>query len=64
VPERDALRGRGFTVVDVPCNQFAVQDPGTSAEIESFCSSTYGVTFPMTAKLDVNGPRATLPTTC
>jgi glutathione peroxidase len=49
---------RGFTVVGVPCNQFAGQEPGTSAEIEEFCSATYGVTFPMTAKVDVNGPDA------
>ena len=49
---------RGFTVVGVPCNQFAGQEPGTSAEIEEFCSATYGVTFPMTAKVEVNGPDA------
>jgi glutathione peroxidase len=49
---------RGFTVVGVPCNQFAGQEPGTAAEIEEFCSATYGVTFPMTDKLDVNGPDA------
>ncbi len=50
--------GRGFTVVGVPCNQFAGQEPGTAAEIEEFCSATYGVTFPMTGKLDVDGPDA------
>lgn len=49
---------RGFTVVGVPCNQFAGQEPGTAEEIEEFCSATYGVTFPMTAKVDVNGPDA------
>ncbi len=49
---------RGFTVVGVPCNQFAGQEPGTAAEISEFCSATYGVTFPMTEKLDVNGPGA------
>jgi glutathione peroxidase len=49
---------RGFTVVGVPCNQFAGQEPGTAEEIAEFCSATYGVTFPMTEKLDVNGPDA------
>ena len=48
--------GRGFTVLGVPCNQFGGQEPGTSEEIEEFCSVTYGVTFPMTEKVDVNGP--------
>jgi glutathione peroxidase len=46
---------RGFTVLGVPCNQFGGQEPGTAEEIETFCSTTYGVTFPMLAKLDVNG---------
>jgi glutathione peroxidase len=46
---------RGFTVVGVPCNQFGGQEPGTSGEIAEFCSATYGVTFPMTEKIDVNG---------
>jgi glutathione peroxidase len=46
---------RGFTVLAVPCNQFAGQEPGTPEEIEGFCRTTYGTTFPMTAKLDVNG---------
>ncbi len=49
---------RGFTVVGVPCNQFGGQEPGSSEEIAEFCSATYGVTFPMTAKTDVNGPDA------
>jgi glutathione peroxidase len=49
---------RGLTVVGVPCNQFADQEPGTAEEIAGFCSATYGVTFPMTEKLDVNGPGA------
>jgi glutathione peroxidase len=49
---------RGFTVVGVPCNQFAGQEPGTAEEIAQFCSATYGVTFPMTAKVEVNGPGA------
>ncbi|MBJ7358949.1 glutathione peroxidase [Nocardioides sp.] len=47
--------GDAFTVVGVPCNQFLGQEPGTSEEIAEFCSSTYGVTFPMTDKVDVNG---------
>lgn len=46
---------RGLTVVGVPCNQFMGQEPGTAEEIQSFCSSTYGVTFPLLAKADVNG---------
>jgi len=49
------LAGRGFTVLGFPCNQFGGQEPGTPEEIEQFCSATYGVTFPMTAKIDVNG---------
>ena len=46
---------RGFTVLGVPCNQFMGQEPGSSEEIAEFCSATYGVTFPMTEKADVNG---------
>jgi len=46
---------RGFTVLGVPCNQFGGQEPGTSDEIAEFCSATYGVTFPLTEKIDVNG---------
>ncbi|WP_433824360.1 glutathione peroxidase [Actinoplanes sp. CA-015351] len=46
---------RGFTVLGVPCNQFAGQEPGTAEEISEFCSATYGVTFPMTEKVEVNG---------
>ncbi len=46
---------RGFTVVGVPCNQFLGQEPGSAEEIAEFCSSTYGVTFPLTEKVDVNG---------
>jgi glutathione peroxidase len=46
---------RNFTVLGVPCNQFGGQEPGTADDIATFCSSTYGVTFPMTKKLDVNG---------
>jgi glutathione peroxidase len=48
---------RGFTVLGVPCNQFGGQEPGTADEIATFCSSTYGVTFPITEKVDVNGQR-------
>jgi glutathione peroxidase len=47
---------RGFTVLGVPCNQFGEQEPGSAQEIQTFCSMTYGVSFPMTEKLDVNGP--------
>ncbi|MBW8482494.1 glutathione peroxidase [Actinomadura parmotrematis] len=46
---------RGFTVLGIPCNQFMGQEPGTPEEIEAFCSTTYGVTFPLTEKVDVNG---------
>ncbi|MFM2046167.1 MAG: hypothetical protein RL383_244 [Actinomycetota bacterium] len=46
---------RGFTVVGVPCNQFMGQEPGSAEEIQTFCSTTYGVTFPLTEKVDVNG---------
>ncbi len=46
---------RGFSVLGVPCNQFAGQEPGTADEIAEFCSATYGVTFPMTEKVEVNG---------
>ncbi|MFJ6015647.1 glutathione peroxidase [Streptomyces sp. NPDC092952] len=47
--------GRGFTVLGVPCNQFAGQEPGTAEEIGTFCSTTYGVTFPLLEKTEVNG---------
>ncbi|MGH3638348.1 MAG: glutathione peroxidase [Mycobacterium sp.] len=46
---------RGLTVIGVPCNQFMGQEPGTAEEIQSFCSTTYGVTFPLLEKIDVNG---------
>lgn len=49
------LGGDTFTVIGVPCNQFGGQEPGSSEEIAEFCSTTYGVTFPMTAKVEVNG---------
>ncbi len=47
---------RGLTVIGVPCNQFMGQEPGTPDEIQAFCSTTYGVTFPLLAKTEVNGP--------
>ncbi len=50
--------GRGLSVVGFPCNQFMGQEPGTAEEIAEFCSATYGVTFPMTEKVEVNGPDA------
>ncbi|HEX6248890.1 MAG TPA: glutathione peroxidase [Nocardioidaceae bacterium] len=46
---------QGFTVVGLPCNQFLQQEPGTPEEIAEFCSATYGVTFPLTEKIEVNG---------
>ena len=46
---------RGLTVIGVPCNQFMGQEPGTPEQIATFCSTTYGVTFPLLAKADVNG---------
>ena len=52
----EGYAARGLTVVGVPCNQFMGQEPGTADEIAEFCSTTYGVTFPLTEKVDVNGP--------
>jgi glutathione peroxidase len=49
------LAAKGFTVIGVPCNQFKGQEPGSAEEIAQFCSATYGVTFPLLAKADVNG---------
>ena len=46
---------RGFAVLGFPCNQFGAQEPGSPEEIQTFCSTTYGVTFPMFEKIDVNG---------
>jgi len=46
---------QGFSVVGVPCNQFMGQEPGTASEIETFCSTTFGVTFPLSEKVDTNG---------
>jgi glutathione peroxidase len=47
---------RGFAVLGFPCNQFGDQEPGSPEEISTFCSSTFGITFPMFEKADVNGP--------
>ncbi|MFJ5268253.1 glutathione peroxidase [Streptomyces sp. NPDC088358] len=52
---QERYAAQGFTVLGVPCNQFMGQEPGTSEEIAEFCSATYGVTFPMTEKVEVNG---------
>jgi len=49
---------RGFSVLGFPCNQFGGQEPGAAAQIEQFCSDTYGVSFPMFAKIEVNGANA------
>ena len=46
---------KGFSVIGFPCNQFGAQEPGSAEEIATFCSATYGVTFPMMEKVDVNG---------
>ena len=51
-------KDRGFTVLGCPCNQFGAQEPGTEAEIMTFCEVNYDVTFPLTAKMDVNGDDA------
>jgi glutathione peroxidase len=53
---QEQFAGRGLSVVGFPCNQFGGQEPGTSDEIAEFCSATYGVTFPMFEKIEVNGP--------
>jgi glutathione peroxidase len=52
------LQGKGLEILGFPCNQFGAQEPGTEQEIESFCELNYGVTFPMFAKVDVNGRHA------
>src|SRR4051794_1775279 len=55
----ERLQGRyadkGFTVLGVPCNQFMGQEPGSAEDIQTFCSTTYGVSFPLTEKVEVNG---------
>ena len=50
------FKGQGFSVLGVPCNQFAGQEPGTEEQIQAFCSLNYGVSFPLSSKLEVNGP--------
>ena len=52
------LQGKGLEVLGFPCNQFGAQEPGSEKEIESFCEINYGVTFPLFAKIDVNGKSA------
>jgi glutathione peroxidase len=52
------FRARGFAVLGFPCDQFGHQEPGDEAEIKNFCSLNYDVTFPMFAKIEVNGPNA------
>jgi len=51
-------KDRGLVVLGFPCNQFGQQEPGNEQQIKSFCSSMYGVSFPMFSKIDVNGPNA------
>jgi glutathione peroxidase len=53
-----ALGPRGFSVLGFPCNQFGAQEPGDAKQIEEFCTSNYAITFPMFAKIDVNGNNA------
>jgi glutathione peroxidase len=54
----EKLHGRGLEILGFPCNQFGAQEPGNEAEIEQFCDLNYGVTFPLFAKIDVNGSAA------
>jgi len=54
----ETYKDRGLVVLGFPCNQFGAQEPGNAEEIASFCKLTYDVTFPMMAKIDVNGPAA------
>ncbi len=51
----ERFRAQGFSVIGIPCNQFGAQEPGTADEIKTFCSTSYGVQFPLTEKVDVNG---------
>jgi glutathione peroxidase len=51
----EELREQDFAIVGFPCNQFGAQEPGSATEIRNFCSTTYGVSFPLTAKVDVLG---------
>ncbi|WP_165186963.1 glutathione peroxidase [Caulobacter soli] len=52
-----AYKDKGLTILAFPCNQFGAQEPGNAEEIANFCSLTYDVTFPVLAKIDVNGPQ-------
>lgn len=52
---QESLGPRGFSVLGFPCNQFGGQEPGDARQIQQFCTSNYGITFPMFAKIDVNG---------
>lgn len=54
----EQYRDQGLEILGFPCNQFMNQDPGSNEEIQNFCRLNYGVTFPMFAKIDVNGPHA------
>lgn len=54
----EAYKDQGLVVLGIPCNQFGAQEPGTSAQIQEFCTAKYGVTFDMLEKVDVNGPSA------
>jgi hypothetical protein len=58
---QEELAERGFTVLGFPCNQFGDQEPGTAEEIAAFCSTNYGVTFPLSSKIEVNGPGPAIP---
>jgi glutathione peroxidase len=53
----EELKAKNFTIVGFPCNQFGAQEPGTPEEIQAFCSVNFGVTFPLSAKIEVNGAR-------
>ena len=53
---QEKYEAKGFTVVGFPCNQFGGQEPGTAEEIQTFCSTNYGITFPIMEKIEVNGP--------
>lgn len=55
---QERFSSRGFSVLGFPCNQFGGQEPGTAEEIQSFCTLTYGVKFPVFGKVEVNGPGA------
>src|SRR5262249_50755002 len=52
-----SFRDRGLVVLGFPCNQFGGQEPGSEAQVKQFCETRFGVTFPMFAKIDVNGPQ-------